>query len=387
MIASASASRREQIVSARSRALPKISGPAEVSAVEKDRGERSVSLSSAAKKFRVPLTVVGKAVAFVLTEDPGALRFAEVAFRFQGMVVRHRAEIDKTRLVLVRGDTYHAIICRPDARLEATATAYNAKSRIPSQVLFGALMSPSSEPKSEPRINQRLARVWQKAASRAKIAAALFVALAVIGITGYQKLILFHASGFVTSPDIEYLRAERPGVFYSYITHHARRVAARELIGFIQTTGGKTVPVTSPCDCFIGDLPVHSGNSVFKGAIVARFIPLDAAMEIRAALPLAMLSDVSVGDDITIRLLGTSARAGARIVSVHRNSMPAVSPSDMTEKGIPGLAAVVAKPESELLPMLIGTEVQVRFSRLPAIMRALGLPVFDDPNPNRPRRT
>ncbi|MBL8583351.1 MAG: hypothetical protein JNL61_14145, partial [Rhizobiaceae bacterium] len=103
--------------------------------------------------------------------------------------------------------------------------------------------------------------------------------------TAYWRYGITTLSGSIEPTHVELLRAEHPGVFFPYAPSGNHVLKVGELVGVIDA-GSRSHSVTATCPCFLGDFPVSAGSTLFKGAVVARLIPTDSAVEVVVRLPL-----------------------------------------------------------------------------------------------------
>ena len=195
--------------------------------------------------------------------------------------------------------------------------------------------------------------------NRALAAAIMVCAIGACLWTGYQRLFVVDAYGFVTASDVDPIRAEAAGVFYSYGAAGNRPMHRDELIGLIDPRRGKPVSITSPCDCYLGDPALPSGSPVPKGAVVARVIPPDARVEVTSRIPLSELWAVSVGDMVDLFIPDAESPVPGRITRIERDKLAAVGgANDGTSAATLGVVHIA--PEAEIGRSLVGSEVPIR---------------------------
>lgn len=220
----------------------------------------------------------------------------------------------------------------------------------------------AARPHGHTRAARRPYRRRRRETNRALAAAIMVCAVGACLWTGYQRLFVVDAYGFVTASDVEPIRAEEAGVFYAYGAAGNRPLHRDELIGLIDPRRGSPVSITSPCDCYLGDPAVPSGGPVPKGDVVARVIPPDARVEVMSRMPLSELWAVSVGDMVDLYIPDAAAPVAGRITRIERDKLAAVN---ATNDGMSAatLGVVHIVPEVEIGRSLVGSEVPIRIVR------------------------
>jgi HlyD family secretion protein len=205
---------------------------------------------------------------------------------------------------------------------------------------------------------------------RALAAAIMVCAIGACLWTGYQRLFVVNGYGFVMASDVDPIRAKGAGVFYAYGAAGNRPMHRDELIGLIDRRKGEPISITSPCDCYLGDPTVPSGNPVTKGAVVARVIPPDARVEVTSRMPMSELWAVSVGDMVDLFVPDSERPVPGRISRIERDKLASVSAAnDGMSGGTVGVLHIT--PEEEIGRSLVGSEVPIRIVRASSMVAQL----------------
>lgn len=188
------------------------------------------------------------------------------------------------------------------------------------------------------------------------MAGALFLGAA------YMRYGVTTFSGSIEPTEVTLLRAEHPGVFFPYAPGGNHVLEVGELVGVIDG-GSRSHSVTATCACFLGDFPVSAGSTLFKGAVVARLIPTDSAVEVVARLPLGDAWQVAVGDPVRMEVEGR--RVTGRVKSIETDRAGTLLADNETRSE--NLAILHIAADEAIDPALFGSEIAVHVLRAQAL--------------------
>jgi hypothetical protein len=315
-----------------------------------------------AKPGELLLEQAGRAADVLAVATDGVLVAERPAGR-RGLRLRYRfANGDVTRDLEVRSleerdtDFGKAYFLRtaPDPRLVRLAELLNRGLRTSAGFIRAA---------GDMAVNRRAPtakKTWQIArfvgsATGLTLAAGLFLT------TAYLRYGVATFSGSIEPKSVELLRAEHPGVFFPYTPGSGHVLAVGELVGVIDG-GGRSHSVVATCACLLGDFPVSAGSTLFKGAVVARLIPPDSAVEVVARAPLSDEWQVAVGDPVRMEVEGR--RVSGHVQAMETDRAAALSADNAAPSRNLSILHIVA--DEPIDPALFGSEITVHVLRAEA---------------------
>ncbi len=174
-----------------------------------------------------------------------------------------------------------------------------------------------------------------------------------ISVNLYERLnIVKTSNAFVYGPSVR-VKAPVNGEFQSMLGESITKVRTGQRLGQIKTyltesTGGTelaqaSVPVLSPCDCFIVEAPTKNGEFRVAGEPIMTLLPLDQRLLITATLPISNSSKIRKGQASSITVNRETVSGTVQSVEV----------SDLSAEH----ATIKIKPDQTLPLSLLNTPV------------------------------
>jgi len=308
----------------------------------------------------------GDSMADVLAVSSDGVLVAERPTGRRGMRLRYRFDSGEvTRELVVKGleerdtDFGKAYFLRTerDARVPRLAEFVN-KGFQSSAGFIRAANDVAADRRAPKKSGGRKVARYSGAIVGLMLAGALFLG------TAYMRYGVTTLSGSIEPTDVELLRAEHPGVFFPYAPAGNHVLKIGELVGVIDG-GSRSHSVTATCECFLGDFPVSAGSTLFKGAVVARLIPTDSAVEVVVRLPLSDAWQVAAGEPVRMEVEGRRVSGHVRAIETDRSG--ALSADN--QAGSDNLAIVHISTDELIDAALFGSEITVHVLRAEALAR------------------
>lgn len=137
-----------------------------------------------------------------------------------------------------------------------------------------------------------------------------------VGGNLYDNLFVIKSANAAVAGPITDIKADLEGIYHSEIDPGSPTVTQGQVLGRIMPPSGRSVGVTSPCNCYIVRTSAAEGQPVSAGSALLSLIPVDAKPWVMAEVDTARGARMDTSTPAVIRVFGSKVQYRAHIASV-----------------------------------------------------------------------
>ena len=150
----------------------------------------------------------------------------------------------------------------------------------------------------------------------AMLASFVLLLLAYVAYSFYSSMFIVETSNARVIAERICVSAPSSGrIYYEHFTPDAR-VAPGEPLFTLISESGNALSVESPCDCIVKKRIQRNNQWIVTGALAVELVNVESTPYVEAFLPHDAALKLSVGDGVSMRYSGDSARHSGKVVSI-----------------------------------------------------------------------